>query len=196
MWWLLACFGNNNPNPVNDAVDTDEADADADADSDADTDVVDVNDSGIMEVYWEGSFTETFVGTHSIVAWYQKYENDLDSSTDPEFCKYSWDTIGGSVLTNCENCDFAFTVEHSAGEPSDPTNCKNTLQLGSFGEVLADRQLGFATTHIEAEQQYTNVLLEYHTAYGDIPAGWYYLAPVEFVPEGFVYKQSLGYYYY
>jgi hypothetical protein len=195
LWLTLACFGSNTTSPVNDSAFI-AGDADTDTDTDTDTDVVVVADSGLLEVYWEGTFTETFVGSHSINAYYHKYEKDLDSSTDPAFCVYTWDTVGGAIATDCESCDFAFTVEHSAGAPNSTTNCKNTLQLGSFGEVLADWKMGYAQNHIENEQSYSNVMLEYLPASGNVPAGWYYMAPAVFDGVTVTYKNVVGYYYY
>ncbi len=190
--WLmaLACFGSTN-NPTNtDDTSLTEADADTDTDTDSDTDVVQEPDSGILEIYWEGTWTETFVGTHSLVAYYNRYETDADPDTDPFHCVYSWDTIGAAVLTTCESCDFAFTVEHSSGEPSNTANCKNTLQLGLYGETLDDQQLGYATTHIVEDEVYNNVLLEY------TGGSWTYVAPALWDGITLTYQSTISYYYY
>ena len=185
----LGCLGNSNTSKVVDTAPT-EADADADADTDTDTDVSPGGDSGLLEVYWEGEWSDTFVGTHKLIAYYNRYANDDDPATDPVHCVYTWDTVASSVLTTCDGCDFAFTVEHSSGAPSSTTNCKKTLQLGTYGVDLADQDLGFAPSHVENEQTYNNVLVEY------IDGSWTYIAPAVFDGVTLTYTSPVSYYYY
>ena len=178
----LGCFGTKDNSITPDAGSTVEADADTDTDTDADTDV--------GPGYWQGEWSDTFVGTHSIVAYYNRYANDDDPATDPLHCVYTWKTVATATLTSCDSCEFAFTVTHSQGAPSSTTFCKNTLQLGTFGVPLADQDLGFAASHVENGTTFNNVLVEY------LDGAWTYVAPAVFDGVTLSYTSPASYYYY